>query len=147
MSDEATKNFPTNKEIPSLLRSRGIFPTRQRIRVAQEMLCEPHHLTADQLFMAVNAKHPAVARATVYNTLAAFVDAGLVSVLTMPDGGTVYYDSSVHHHAHLFDEESGELTDVDADVFSLAQHVALPEDAEVTGVDLVVRIRRSKTAD
>ena len=145
MNDEATKKFPTNKEIPSLLRSRGIFPTRQRIRVAQEMLCQPQHVTADQLFMAVNAKHPAVARATVYNTLSAFVDAGLVSVLTMPDGGTVYYDSSVHHHAHIFDEESGELTDVDADVFGLAQHVALPEDAEVTGVDLVVRVRRKTT--
>ena len=146
MSGKIPKKFPENKEIPSLLRSHGIFPTRQRLRVAQEMLCRPQHVTADQLFMAVNAKHPAVARATVYNTLSTIVDAGLVSVLTMPDGGTVYYDSSVHHHAHIFNEESGELTDVDADVLGLAQHVALPKDVEVTGVDLVVRVRR-KAAD
>ena len=125
----------------ALLRRHGIMPTRQRLDVAEAMLSQPQHLTADQLLQRVNEQHPAVSRATIYNTLGAFVRAGLVGVVNA-DGGTVYYDSSTHAHAHVYDEDTGQVFDAEVDVLGLAGHVPLPDDLEITGVDFVVRVRR-----
>lgn len=132
--------FPQRLEVPAWLRRHGIFPTRQRVQVAEALLCEPQHLTADQLLQRVNAEHPSVSRATVYNTLGAFVRAGLVRVVSV-DGGTVCYDSSTHHHAHVFYEDSGRVVDAEVDLLKLAERVPLPDDIEITDVDFVVRVR------
>lgn len=129
------------KEMAELLRSHGVLPTRQRLEVAQAMLSEPQHLTPDQLLKRVNRDFPAASRATIYNTLAAFVRAGLVGVVNV-DGGTVYYDSTTSGHAHVYNEDTGELTDADIDVMRLAGQVPLPDDVQPVDVDFVVRVRR-----
>ena len=137
--------FPQRLEVPSWLRAHGIFPTRQRVQVAEALLCRPQHLTADQLLQRVNAEHPSVSRATIYNTLGAFVRAGLVRVVSI-DGGTVCYDSSVHHDAHVYHEDTGEVVDADIDLLKLAHGIPLPESVEIVDADFVVRVR-SKTPD
>lgn len=134
--------FPQKHEMGALLRRHGITPTRQRLEVAEVMLSRPQHLTADQLLQLVNQEHPSVSRATIYNTLGAFVRAGLVYVVNIP-GDNVYYDSSTHNHAHVYNEDTGEIVDAHIDVMELARHVPLPEGVELNAAEFLVRVRNS----
>lgn len=142
MNAHAQPRFPGKAEIPALLRRHGITPTRQRVQVAEVLLSRPQHVTADQLLHLVNGEYPAVSRATIYNTLGAFVRAGLLGVVKIP-GDTVYYDSSTHDHAHVYNEDTGEVFDAPVDVLRLAAGVPLPEGLELAGADFLVRVRNT----
>jgi Fe2+ or Zn2+ uptake regulation protein len=111
-------NHPTsNKDISAeqLLLSRGVKPTPQRVVIADYLLRTQSHPTADDVLMAVADALPvALSRATVYNTLSALKDAGVIQeVLTEP--GRVRYDANVSHHHHFVDVATGNIVDIPAD--------------------------------
>lgn len=140
------KNIDANQsraeELTEKLHAHGVFPTRQRLIIARAMFEKRQHLTADQLLQRINRDGEAgVSRATVYNTLAAFLRRGLIAVVNTP-GGTVYFDSEPNAHIHLFDEQSGELVDADIDPVALAEKVPLPEGMQLIGTDVLLRVRR-----
>ena len=58
-------------EIAKLLEDRGVLATTQRLDIAEHVLAEPQHLSADQILTAVRAAGSRVSKATVYNTLLA----------------------------------------------------------------------------
>ena len=140
MSELATYPPVSRDEIPGLLHGHGITPTQQRVEIAAILLECRQHLSADQVIARLGEADASVSKATVYNTLGAFVRAGLVRVVSV-DGGTVCYDSSTHHHAHVFYEDSGRVVDAEVDLLKLAERVPLPDDIEITDVDFVVRVR------
>ena len=131
-------------EAAKLLASRGIAPTRQRIRVASVLLACDQHLSADQLLKLVNRDTEAVSKATVYNTLALFVKKGLVREVVV-DRAKVFYDSNATEHHHLYDADRGTLTDIDIGRIAVSGLPDLPDDTVVEGVDVIVRVRRAKT--
>jgi hypothetical protein len=51
-----------------------------------------------------------VSLATVYNTLRAFCDAGLMQEVTV-DGTRSYFDTRIDDHPHFYHEDEGHLTD------------------------------------
>ena len=55
------------------------------------------HVTAESLFEAAKGQGEAVSLATVYNTLRAFCDAGLLQEVTV-DGSKSYFDTNTHDH-------------------------------------------------
>ncbi|GGF06420.1 hypothetical protein GCM10011611_09930 [Aliidongia dinghuensis] len=81
------------------------------------------------------------AKATAYNTLHAFTNAGLLkSIVVGPS--QVFFDTDTKHHHHIYYEESGELLSVPARQDGL---VDLPENLVEIGpkrLDIVVRVRR-----
>ena len=98
-----------------LLLSRGVKPTSQRVVIADYLLHTDSHPTADEVLMAVSDALPvALSRATVYNTLNALKEAGVIKeVLTEP--GRVRYDANVSHHHHFVDVNTGRIVDIPAD--------------------------------
>jgi Fe2+ or Zn2+ uptake regulation protein len=72
----------------------------QRVAVVEYLRSSHAHPTADAVHRAVSAKHPSISRATVYNTLHALVDAGLVCELTV-DREAARYDLCAEPHAHF----------------------------------------------
>lgn len=127
----------------ALLRKHGIAPTRQRTQIAAVLFAQPQHLSADQLLQLVNREDELVAKATIYNTLGLLVDRGLVREVVV-ERAKVFYDSNVGHHYHLYDVDSGELTDVDASKVEISGLPDLPEGTRLEGMDLVIRVRRSR---
>lgn len=123
------------------LRERGINPTPQRLAVADVMLAECQHLSADQVIERLRQRGESVSKATVYNTLGLFARKGLVRELSI-DPSRVVYDSNPEPHHHFYDAETGELTDIPASSVELARLPDVPDGASVEGVDVVVRIRR-----
>ena len=129
-----------NSEIVEVLDKAGIVPTRQRVEIAGAMLSQPQHLSADQVLALVNRKSKGVSKATVYNTLALFTEKGVVrEVIVDPD--RVFFDSNTDDHYHLFNEDSGTLTDIYSECLLPDALPTLPEGTELVRVDVIVRVR------
>ena len=125
----------------------GLRPTRQRVALAKALIGDglDRHVTAESLFEAVQSHGTSVSLATVYNTLKAFCDAGLMQEVTV-DGSKSYFDTKTHDHPHFFWEDDGELTDAPADQLDIAELPDAPDGMEIVKVDVVIRLRRKATA-
>ncbi len=121
----------------------GLRPTRQRLSLAALLVGDgaDRHVTAEGLYSATKHSGEKVALATVYNTLRAFCDAGLMQEV-MVDGTRSYFDTRTDDHPHFFWEDRGELQDAPADQLEISRLPAPPEGAEIARVDVVIRLRR-----
>ena len=122
----------------------GLRPTRQRLALAKLLVGDgqDRHVTAESLYDAAQAAGEAVSLATVYNTLGAFTEAGLMREITV-DGTRSYFDTKMHDHPHFYWEDSATLTDAPAEDLQIARLPEAPKGAEVSAVDVVIRLRRS----
>lgn len=125
------------------LSTAGLRPTRQRLGLATLLVGDGNnrHVTAESLFAAAKETGQPVSLATVYNTLRAFCDVGLMREITV-DGSRSYFDTNMHDHPHFFWEDNGELTDAPDNELEIARLPRAPEGAEVSKVDVVIRLRR-----
>ncbi|MFC2078371.1 Fur family transcriptional regulator [Candidatus Bipolaricaulota bacterium] len=82
------------------LRKLGLTPTIQRMAVLESLEKTRTHPTADQVLVAVRKRFPTVSRATVYNTLEALTQAGLILRITV-DPAVARYDADLGPHAHF----------------------------------------------
>ncbi|THH37134.1 transcriptional repressor [Aliishimia ponticola] len=125
------------------LETKGLRPTRQRVTLAALLVGDGQHrhVTAESLFDAAKSQGEAVSLATVYNTLRAFCDAGLVQEVTV-DGSKSYFDTNTHDHPHFFWEDESRLSDAPADQLVISQLPQAPEGVEIAAVDVVIRLRR-----
>ena len=98
-------------------------------------------MTAEWLHDATRQSGEKVSLATVYNTLRAFCDAGLMQEVTV-DGSKSYFDTNTHDHPHFFWEDEARLSDAPSDQLVIAQLPDAPEGAEIASVDVVIRLRR-----
>jgi Fur family iron response transcriptional regulator len=121
----------------------GLRPTRQRVALADLLVGDGNHrhVTAESLFDAAKTHGAGVSLATVYNTLGAFCDAGLIQEVTV-DGSKSYFDTNTHDHPHFYWEDEGRLTDAPADQLEISRLPDIPDGAEVASVDVVIRLRR-----
>ena len=132
---------PNRDAIVQWLRDHWIIPTQQRIDIASVLLARPRHLTAERLLDEINTAHNgAVSKATVYNTLNLFVDKGLIREVIV-EAGRVFYDANTAPHHHVYNLDTGEITDFPADGVRILGLPNFPKGVEVAGVDIVVRVR------
>ena len=134
------------KRAGNWLASAQMRPTKQRMALAEALVGDGHHrhVTAESLYERVESKGDRVSLATVYNTLRAFCDAGLLQEVTV-DGSRSYFDTNTHDHPHFYWEDTHELTDAPVDQLKIMQLPEVPEDAEIASVDVVIRLRRKST--
>lgn len=125
------------------LEQAGLRPTRQRAALAELLVGDgkDRHVTAESLHAAAHGAGEPVSLATVYNTLRAFCEAGLMHEITV-DGTRAYFDTRLDDHPHFYWEDEGRLVDAPAEDLEIARLPALPEGAELARVDVVIRLRR-----
>lgn len=121
----------------------GLRPTRQRMVLAQLLIGDGkhRHVTAESLHSAACAGPDGVSLATVYNTLKAFEEAGLIREI-MLDGSRSYFDTRTDDHPHFYWEEDGVLTDAPSEEMDIASLPGAPEGTEISKVDVVIRLRK-----
>jgi len=134
----------TRDTLVELLRRHGINPTHQRIEIAYALFSRGEHLSADQVLAIVNDRHSETSKATVYNTLNLFREKRLVREV-IADPHKVFYDPNTEPHHHLYNVDTGELTDVDASAVEITGLPPLPEGMVTEGVDIIVRVRAHAT--
>ena len=110
----------------------GLRPTRQRLSLAALLVGDGNnrHVTAESLYDAVRAAGEKVSLATVYNTLRAFCDAGLMAEITV-DGTKSHFDTRTDDHPHFYWEDDNRLTDAPADQLRIT---GLPEAPDGTAI-------------
>jgi Fur family iron response transcriptional regulator len=104
----------TRDNMAGLLRGHDINPTHQRIEIAHALFSRQEHLSADQVMAIVNTRHSETSKATVYNTLRLFLEKGLVREVIV-DPSKVFFDPNTSPHHHLYEVDSGKLSDIDAE--------------------------------
>jgi Fur family iron response transcriptional regulator len=121
----------------------GLRPTRQRMALAHLLVGDGHdrHVTAEGLYAAAANAGEKVSLATVYNTLRAFCDAGLLNEIVV-DGARSYFDTRIDDHPHFYWEDSHSLTDAPAQDLHIASLPQAPAGMVVSRVDVVIRLRR-----
>lgn len=127
------------------LRMGGLRPTRQRLTLAKLLVGDGQnrHVTAEGLHEAAAATPDAVSLATVYNTLRAFCDAGLMAEVTV-DGSRSYFDTRTDDHPHFYWEDDGRLTDAPSDSVRIERMADAPAGTEIAKIDVVIRLRRKR---
>ncbi|EBA02153.1 probable Ferric-uptake regulator [Rhodobacterales bacterium HTCC2150] len=127
----------------SWLAKAGLRPTRQRVALATLLVGDgqDRHVTAESLFAASEGGIEKVSLATVYNTLRAFCEAGLMQEVTV-DGNKSYFDTRMDDHPHYYWEDTGQLTDAPADQLEITSLPEVPMGTEISKVDVVIRLRR-----
>lgn len=122
----------------------GLRPTRQRVALAALLVGDgqDRHVTAEGLFASARAAGEGVSLATVYNTLRAFCEAGLMGEITV-DGSRSYFDTRLDDHPHFYWEDTAELTDAPKDELEIARLPQAPAGTSVARVDVVIRLRRA----
>jgi Fur family transcriptional regulator, iron response regulator len=125
------------------LGSVGLRPTRQRVALASLLVGDgrDRHVTAEGLYEAASGADERVSLATVYNTLRAFCDAGLMREITV-DGSKSYFDTNITDHPHFYWEETATLTDAPSAELEISRLPLPPHGAEIVSVDVVIRLRR-----
>ena len=126
------------------LKAGGLRPTRQRLALASLLVGDGQnrHVTAESLYALSSDAGDRVSLATVYNTLRAFCEAGLLNEVVV-DGSKSYFDTRIDDHPHFYWEDSHTLTDAPADELEIAALPKAPEGMEVARVDVVIRLRKA----
>lgn len=126
------------------LKAGGLRPTRQRLALAELLVGDGmnRHVTAESLYALSSDAGEKVSLATVYNTLRAFCEAGLVNEVVV-DGSKSYFDTRTDDHPHFYWEDSHALTDASAEELEIARLPQAPEGMAVARVDVVIRLRRA----
>lgn len=139
-----TERRPSRLRAAAWLTGAGLRPTRQRLALAELLVGDGlnRHVTAESLHDASRRLDDPVSLATVYNTLRAFCRAGLMHEVTV-DGTRSYFDTRTDDHPHYYWEEDGSLTDAPNDAVVLTGAPILPEGAELSRIDVVIRLRRA----
>lgn len=134
-------SFPLERsEVVSMLQHHKISPTRQRVEIAEFLFQRAQHLSAEKILDGVTQAGNRVSRATVYNTMGLFANKGVVREVLI-ERERVFYDSNTEVHQHLYNVDTGELTDVyDAQV-DLVLAPELPEGLKIVDTDVVFRVR------
>ena len=132
--------FPLERsEIISMLQHFKISPTRQRVEIAEFLFQCPQHLSAEKILDGVTSEGNRVSRATVYNTMGLFSKKGVVREILI-DRERVFYDSNPKVHQHLYNVDTGELSDVyDVDI-DMASGPELPDGLRIIGTDVVFKV-------
>lgn len=122
----------------------GLRPTRQRVALAALLVGdgEDRHVTAESLFALAESAGERVSLATVYNTLRAFCEAGLMNEVVV-DGSKSYFDTRMDDHPHFYWEDTGRLTDAPAEELRIAGLPEAPDGMQVARVDVVIRLKRA----
>ena len=140
MSNPYVPTRLSTSKATEVLKESGITPTHQRIEIAALLLGQAQHCSAEQLISLLDADGASVSKATVYNTLKLFADANLVREVIV-DPTRVFFDSNTVPHQHLFNVDTGELSDIAAAHLRVEGLPEPPPGTEIMDVEVIVRVR------
>jgi len=99
-----------SKQIPAL--SPGLRPTRQRRAILQAVAAEDRPVSAQDLHARLRSAGEAAGLATVYRTLQALADAGVLRTFQTPSGEVAYKVCEPGHHHHLICTRCGGVEEI-----------------------------------
>jgi len=105
-----------NTEFIDKLRSSGLRPTKQRLKICEVLFNrdKTFHFTINDLANSIsNQLNEKISLATVYNTIHAFKNKGYLKEISI-NSDKSYFDTNITEHHHFYDEDTNQLIDCDA---------------------------------
>ncbi|NEP54562.1 MAG: transcriptional repressor [Moorea sp. SIO3C2] len=99
------------EEIVQILKSKRLRVTPQRFAVYSNLLSRTDHPTAEQILQDVNKDVPTSSQATIYSSLQALRDVGLVREVLLEEG-VRRYDANTERHHHFRCKKCGAIEDI-----------------------------------
>ena len=106
-----------NAEFIDKLRSSGLRPTKQRLKICEVLFNreKTFHFTINDLAKNISDQiSEKISLATVYNTVHAFKDKGYLKEISI-NSDKSYFDTNITNHHHFFDEDNNQLIDCNPD--------------------------------
>ncbi len=89
---------------------KGLKSTRQRDIILDGFLATDDHVSIEELYLKLRARHQNIGYATVYRTLKLFSESGIAREIQFGDGQTRYeHVTEGEHHDHLVCTKCGEV--------------------------------------
>lgn len=98
------------EELTKELKNKNIRLSHHRLKVLEFLNDNRIHPTADQIYIQLHKELPTLSKTTVYNSLNALIDVGLVKVVTIENNET-RYDIVTDDHGHFKCESCGKIYD------------------------------------
>tara|TARA_B100001540_G_C15625467_1_gene559619 strand:- start:410 stop:826 length:417 start_codon:yes stop_codon:yes gene_type:complete len=96
------------------LRSSGLRPTKQRIRICKILFDrkKTFHFTINDIYKILKSKNDkSISLATLYNTVHSFKKKGYIKEISV-NKDMIYFDTNTTNHHHFLDVNSNELIDL-----------------------------------
>ncbi len=132
-------------EYTEILRGAGLRVTQQRTAIVAVLAAAEDHPSADEVFFKLREFDDSVSSATVYRTLSALEEAGLIRKLSFEDAPARYEMMPRSDHDHLVDVETGMLVEIPSDeIAALRTRLAEKLGYEILSQHTVIRGRRKR---
>lgn len=126
-----------DRRLTETLSRRGRRFTPQRQQVYAVLLEKTDHPTAEQVFLRVKHALPDISFATVYNSLSALVQCGLVNQVHSPRTATRYCPNMAKHY-HFYCERCGGVFDIHDPGHGPVAPVPVPRGYRITHCEMTL---------
>lgn len=125
------------------LRRAGVRITRQRAALLRALAASDDHPDATGLHQRAQASEPGLSLATVYRTLAALEEQGVIHKLEFEGEPARFEPSDQKHHDHMIDIDTGEVMEFSNDrIERLQAEIAAEMGYEIVRHRLELYVRR-----
>ena len=131
-----------NLEFTSKLRSSGLRPTKQRLKICEVLFNrnDTFHFTINELAKNISEElNEKISLATVYNTVHAFKEKGYLKEISI-NSDKSYFDTNVSKHHHFYDEDTDKLMDCDEEIIETPKIKKNITGKKINSVEVLVRV-------
>ncbi|WP_088534162.1 Fur family transcriptional regulator [Geobacter sp. DSM 9736] len=115
-------NRSTKRTFHGYISFKGLKSTRQRDIILDAFLSAEQHISNEELYQKLRAKHPNIGYSTVYRALRLFVESGIAREIWFGDGQTRYeHVVDGAHHDHLVCTRCRAVTDFESEAIETLQ--------------------------
>ena len=97
-----------------VLREKGLSPTFPRVKVYEYLQLHHTHPTVEEIYNFLAPQIPSLSKTTIYNTLRAFAEVGLVRIITI-DETEQRFDIVLQNHGHFKCSNCGDVLNFEID--------------------------------
>ena len=134
--------MPKNLDFTDKLRSSGLRPTRQRLKICEVLFDrdKTFHFTINDLAKDISEQlNEKISLATVYNTVHAFKNKGYLKEISI-NSDKSYFDTNISNHHHFFDEDTNELIDCNDDEIENVKIKKNLTGKKINSVEVLVKV-------
>ena len=131
-----------NTEFTNKLRSSGLRPTKQRLKICEVLFNrdQTFHFTINDLAKSISKElNEKISLATVYNTVHAFKKKGYLKEISI-NSDKSYFDTNTTNHHHFFDEDTNELIDCDDGIIETPKIKKNISGKKINSVEVLVKV-------
>ena len=131
-----------NVEFTDKLRSSGLRPTRQRLKICEVLFDrdKTFHFTVNDLAKDISEQlNEKISLATVYNTVHAFKNKGYLKEISI-NSDKSYFDTNTTNHHHFFDQDTNELIDCNDEVIETPKIKKNILGKKINSVEVLIKV-------